>query len=336
MSKLFETLRRLEEPVLGLEPWHWQEHDIEALIRENQREGLGREYKKSDALARTAKSKTEISKDVSAMANSAGGVIIYGIDEQKKTKGPIQLDQGIDPNVISPEWLEQVIGSGIQRPIDGVKVRAVEMSSTGKLVYVVWVPQSNRAPHMALDHRFHKRLGTTTAMMEEYELRDVGRRFESPDLHLDLSPFRLEGGQEGGMIVLQPAIRNSASEPAFHATCRLYLDRVLEPVLLPQRSWSRIEDATILWNGRDRAPFQVFRHPWSVPERHPILEGESYPMDPIQVNATLPFHFRIGWEIRTPKAAPKVQGLHLLIEEAGPRFDHERVKFTVEDGPTAR
>src|SRR5580704_16950012 len=101
------------------------------------------------------------------MANSAGGVIIYGIDEQKKTKGPIQFDPCIDPNEISPEWLEQVIDSGIQRRIDGIKINPVRIASGGKPVYVVCVPQSNRAPHMASDHRYYKRLGTTTAPMEE-------------------------------------------------------------------------------------------------------------------------------------------------------------------------
>ena len=54
-------------------------------------------------------------------------------------------------------------------------------------MYVVHIPASNRAPHMAADHRFYKRLGTTTAVMEEYEIRDVSHRMEVPDLTLTLS-----------------------------------------------------------------------------------------------------------------------------------------------------
>ena len=149
------------------EPWLWEEEDVLGLIREQRKENLQFEYKKSDALAKTDGKKTEITKDVSAMANSAGGVIVYGIDEQRKSNGPIQLDIGIDPTEISTEWLEQVIDSGIQRRIDGIKVHAVTLSSSTKFVYVVWVPQSNRAPHMAADHRYYKRLGTTTGVMEE-------------------------------------------------------------------------------------------------------------------------------------------------------------------------
>jgi predicted HTH transcriptional regulator len=104
------------------EPWLWEEEDVLGLIREQRKENLQFEYKKSDALAKTDGKKTEITKDVSAMANSAGEVIVYGIDEQRKSNGPIQLDIGIDPTEISTEWLEQVIDSGIQRRIDGIKV----------------------------------------------------------------------------------------------------------------------------------------------------------------------------------------------------------------------
>jgi len=260
------------------EPWQWQEENILALINEQRKEDLQLEYKRSDALS--DKSKTEVAKDVSAMANSAGGVIIYGIDEQKKSKGPIRLDDGIDPNEISVEWLEQVIGSGIQRRIGGIRVHAVKMTATGKFVYLVYVPQSSRAPHMAADHRYHKRLGTTTALMEEYEVRDVGRRLESPDLHLDL---RVGEDVRPGFVTLNPRISNSSPEPAFYATCRLYLDAEQghRVVLRPSDSWSIIDDAYLFWSGC-KILFHAARCSWSVPSHHPILEDEQYPLDPCQ------------------------------------------------------
>jgi schlafen family protein len=210
------------------EPWEWQEDDIQALIREQRKESLELEYKKSDALGKTDSKKKEITKDVSAMANSAGGTIVYGIDEQKNSNGPIQLDGGVDPHEVSTEWLEQVI-AGIQRRINGVRVRAVTMSSTGRPVYVVWVPQSTWAPHMASDRRYYKRLETTTAMMEEYEVRDVGRRSESPDPHLELTASNGPPGQ----VHLQPRIVNRSVEPVFYATCRLYIDIELRPYCDP-------------------------------------------------------------------------------------------------------
>jgi hypothetical protein len=314
------------------EPGQWEETDIQALIHEQREEDLRLEYKKSDALSKTEGKKTEISKDVSAMANSAGGVIIYGIDEQTKSNGPIQLDGGIDPDEISTEWLEQVIDSRIQRRIDGINVRPLKMVRTGRFVYVVWVPQSNRAPHMAYDHRYYKRLGTTTACMEEYEVRDVGRRSESPDLYLDL---RVTDSAAPQSVRLEPRIGNRSAEPVLYATSRLYIEQGLHVQPYTGSHWSRLDDVELLWNNRERTAFQVLRCPWSVPENHPILEGEQYPMDSVQVNVGFDVthapevrRYNIGWELRAPKTIPTRQGLKLTVDHKGPRLEKHTYTLT--------
>jgi len=305
------------------DPWQWEEQDIQVLIHEQRKEDLQLEYKRSDALAKTDARKAEISKDVSAMANSAGGVIVYGIDEQKN--GVIQLDSGIDPNEVSIEWLEQVIDSGIRRKIDGIKIRPVRMTVAARQLYVVCVPQSNRAPHMAADHRYHKRLGTTTTQIEEYEVRDVGRRLESPDLYLDLKVR----DPSPGIVALEPRIGNLSAEPAFYAMCRLYIDHALTAFLRPNMGCSKLDDTELFWNNRDVVTFQVFRYPWSVPERHPILEGEQYQMHQIDVgvgvdfrNSPQVFRYNVGWELRASRAAAKIQGLKLTVDHTGPRIEH--------------
>ena len=320
------------------EPWDWQEDDIQDLIREQRPEDLSLEYKRSDALTKTDEKKSEITKDVSAMANSAGGVIIYGIDEQKLSKGPIKLDSGVDPDEISREWLEQVIDSGIRRKVGSLRINPVRISSTGRPVYVVSVPQSNWAPHMARDHRYYKRLGTTTTMMEEYEVRDVARRLESPDLHLD---FRGVGVRYGvpyggrGTVLIYPRITNRSAEPALYATIRFYVEERLD-LLLQMEPWARLDDTKMIWNSRDRLTFHVARHAWSVPERHPILEEEYYDLNPLSVSlgfnpATLSDsqRFNVGWEIKTPKAAPKRCGLKLTVNQIAPSVGTDAFAFEV-------
>jgi Putative DNA-binding domain len=304
------------------EAWQWQEGDVEALIREQRKEDLRLEYKCSDSLAKTEPKKAELSKDVSAMANSAGGVIIYGIDELKKSSGPIQLDAGIDPKEISTEWLEQVIDSRIERRIDGISVNPVKMTGTGKFVYVVWVPQSNRAPHMASDHRYYKRLGTTTAVMEEYEVRDVSRRSESPDLYLEL---KVRGETTG--VIVEPLIGNRSAEPVLYATCRLYIEEGLGVVMHPRMTWSKLDDTDLLFNNI-KTRFHVIRYPWSVPERHPILEAEKYPMEVVHLNLGYDYQYTpevrkysLGWELRAPKTLPALRGLKLTIDHTGPRIE---------------
>ena len=126
-------------------PGQWTEDDLMALQRQQITERLDLEYKRADALENTDGKKNEVSKDVSAMANSAGGTIIYGIAEDKQTR-TIRVSGGIDPSVLSVEWLEQVISSRIQRKIDGVGISQVQLVTVdpGKVAYVVSVPQSTR------------------------------------------------------------------------------------------------------------------------------------------------------------------------------------------------
>ena len=153
-------------------------------------------------------------------------------------------------------------------------------------------------------------------------MRDVGRRSESPDLYLELKA-RETGGS---MMHLETHIGNRSAEPALYATCRLYIDEMLQ--LSANRQWLKLEAAEMFWNNRDRINFQVFRHPWSIPERHPILEGEKYQLENIELNVGFDFkrapevrRYNIGWELRTPRTMPKRQGLKLTVDQAGPRIE---------------
>ena len=59
----------------------WNLDRIQQLIRDSVEESLSIEYKSAGALGKSDTKKTEITKDVSAFANSTGGVLIYGIAE---------------------------------------------------------------------------------------------------------------------------------------------------------------------------------------------------------------------------------------------------------------
>lgn len=156
--------------------WEWEVDDLLGLIRDGVKEAIDLDYKECAALGKTDKEKNEISKDVSAFANSAGGTIVYGMIEKRHT--PEMLDSGYDPNDVTREWLEQVINSRIQRRIGGVRINQVELRRTapGQVMYVVWIPQSTRAPHMASDHKFYSRLLSHQALYRlQSEDRPEGR-----------------------------------------------------------------------------------------------------------------------------------------------------------------
>ena len=99
------------------------------------------EYKAAASLDRSDGKKAEITKDVSAMANAAGGTLIYGIAEYKE-KDKRQLPEKLDPinqQDFSKEWLDQIVGS-IQPRIDGLKITAVHIGpAISDYAYIVEV-----------------------------------------------------------------------------------------------------------------------------------------------------------------------------------------------------
>ncbi|AVH71284.1 AAA ATPase [Nostoc sp. 'Lobaria pulmonaria (5183) cyanobiont'] len=86
----------------------WSEDTILSMIKDRVQENLELDYKECAAIfPLTDKKKIEISKDVSAFANSAGGIIIYGVKENGHI--PTEIDTGLNPNALSKERLEQII-----------------------------------------------------------------------------------------------------------------------------------------------------------------------------------------------------------------------------------
>src|SRR5712672_2253078 len=99
---------------------NWTEKRICQLIQDRvDEESLQLEYKGARALGRQNDKTLEITKDVSAMANSIGGTLVYGVSEYTeaaKCHLPEKLDP-IDRTQFSREWLEQIINT-IQPRID--------------------------------------------------------------------------------------------------------------------------------------------------------------------------------------------------------------------------
>jgi hypothetical protein len=69
--------------------------DLEKLLADGAIESTTLEFKDSRALTRDEPRITELCVNVSALANSAGGQIIYCINENRKTKGPVIVDDGV-------------------------------------------------------------------------------------------------------------------------------------------------------------------------------------------------------------------------------------------------
>lgn len=156
--------------------------DIQALIDNSVEESIHLDFKAAAALDKSEKKKDEIAKDVSAFANSDGGVIVYGVTEKNHCADAISY---IDGNTITKEWLEQVINSKINKRIAGVQIFPVRFDDKiTQSVYVVKIPRSDNVPHMCSDRRYYRRYNFVSVPMEEYEVRDAILRVKKSKLSI--------------------------------------------------------------------------------------------------------------------------------------------------------
>lgn len=166
----------------------WNFNKIVEFITLGIEENLNLDYKAAEGLGKSDGKKAEISKDVSAFANSAGGIIIYGIDEfNDPTKK--HLPEKINPvnrTEFTKEWLEQIINSNISPKISGLIIHPITVGKTedNNVVYVVEIPQSNTA-HQAKDKRYYKRYNFESVAMDDYEVKDIINRTNKTDIEIN-------------------------------------------------------------------------------------------------------------------------------------------------------
>lgn len=187
--------------------WEWDESDILSLIENRVPESLKLEFKACDALRQTNKLwRPELIKDVSALANSAGGTIVYGIKEDKVTHEAESLDEGYDPAECKVERFQQIVDDNIERSIEGVRYNSVRLDTTrpGKVLLIISVPQSTRSPHMA-NHHYYKRLEFECKAMEEYEVRERYGRVAFPGKEV------VKGWRDDGINPLLDSLETLAS-----------------------------------------------------------------------------------------------------------------------------
>lgn len=199
--------------------------DLEALIAEGERESLTLEFKAGPAIANEKKG--EIGKDVSAMANAAGGQIIYGIKEREHVAAEIQP---VDSQRFNHEWLEKVIRNNISPAVEGVSIRMINVGpGTSDVAFVVSVPAATKlAPHQAkVDLKYYRRHNFMADPMADYEIREAMRRVVTPLLTCSYRVSRplLDHYVPHENCSISLTLRNLSSEPALYVAVSFFLDQ---------------------------------------------------------------------------------------------------------------
>ena len=208
---------------------------ISELVADGVRENVNLDYKSVGALTNTPYHKEEISKDVSGFANSAGGIIIYGVSENK------HVPQDFDGNssiVAKKEWIEQVINSNIEPRISGINVETITINDEHS-VMIVNVPISHTA-HQAKDRRYYHRYGSETLPMEDYQVKQTMNRAKEPVLRIDSiqsDPISVPFENTNNLKKLELILKNYGVITARSVMINVYLPSRLRP--FTEREWNR-------------------------------------------------------------------------------------------------
>ncbi|MBX3579876.1 MAG: putative DNA binding domain-containing protein [Rhizobiaceae bacterium] len=148
------------------------EVDFTELVADAQHEGLGIEFKR-DMYGNSDTDRKEFLKDLSSFANSTGGHLVIGIDEDQGVAVAVTPIAG-DPDVVL-QRLEQIARTGIEPRIVGIRMRAVPIAAGG-FVYLIRIPRSWNPPHrvsLQNSNRFFLRSSAGAHEASAEELRAI-------------------------------------------------------------------------------------------------------------------------------------------------------------------
>ncbi len=220
MRELFESL--LAEGEVG----------IDRLVMERAQESVTLDFKQ-----KVNATNGEIGKDdrkvfgkvLSAFSNSAGGLVIFGV-EARKGLDDVDCAQSAKP-IAEIERFEAEMraasGTLLQPRHDGIEVRSIPSTrQPGAGYLLVRVERSDRRPHRAEaagQKQYYKRAGDSSFEMEHYDIEDAFRRISSPDLEVevDRGSYTLSGSTVVSDLIFY--LRNQSSItakfPYMHLIC---------------------------------------------------------------------------------------------------------------------
>ena len=155
-----------------LPPLHrrWTAKDLDAVMDAKVKESRFIEYKRELASTKDSDVK-DLLADVSAFANSSGGTILYGIDEDQGEPVACTGIGSIDTQK-TIERLNNIIGNSLDPPLRGFNFDVIERQD-GQRVLVLQINQSPSAPHMLNkgSPKFYSRGVAGNVPMGSYEIR---------------------------------------------------------------------------------------------------------------------------------------------------------------------
>lgn len=157
----------------------WTERDLQSLV--GQPESSRLEFKSGKLVAERSNLIQTLSKEVSAFANSEGGVIVLGLSERTEGKSKVaDVVDGYPAGTFAPEWLQQVIESNVSPFLPGIRLRTIRLSERQDHVCTAISVPAGSTAYQASDCRYYGRSEHSVMPLPDHEVRLRMQRGRAP------------------------------------------------------------------------------------------------------------------------------------------------------------
>lgn len=212
------------------------EKAIDAFVTSRAQESLQLEFKATNSnnpwIANnqlTDGAKKVLGKALSGFANSAGGILVLGVDARRGKDG---IDAATAPAPFSDirlveSLVNQACSDLLQPKHSAIRVASIPTAADPSAGYIIVdIPRSERRPHRSEasgQKQYFKRTTGSTFIMEHYDVEDAFRRSTSPEMELRLE---LAGGMRRGAfleleVLLKLHLVNTGESSAKHPSIRI-------------------------------------------------------------------------------------------------------------------
>jgi hypothetical protein len=189
---------------------------IDEFISEHKPENLILDFKaKSDSDGNkplNTNDKSNFAKALSGFANSSGGVLVWGVGEEKVDGIRVAYVRKPISNLTRfVQNLEALLPEAVVPSVEGVRIEPIKISDKDDKGYVVvLIPESPKPPHRAEFklHQYFKRSGDSFLAMEHFEIEDMFGRRARPDLVFEVAYETIDIKQDLHKYKLVITIKN--------------------------------------------------------------------------------------------------------------------------------
>lgn len=207
---------------LGLQPCDLTFAMLHSAIEQQVTEKGDLDWKERLPDSRNPKGSEEFARDVAAMVNGGGGMIVYGVAEDRVSSAAKQIVPVEEWTDVTERKLRGWAYSLIQPPVHGLEFAPLDDAGDGSRVVVLTVPASLETPHFAMKDdalRAPRRYGAQTVFMSERDIEQAYRaRFEDRRNNAkSLSDLldQAKTGFEPGGVLLAAAARPVSPRPVY-------------------------------------------------------------------------------------------------------------------------